>query len=1012
MAKLNASFARCAMCVALLAALTGQRSAAQMSASWQHVQTSAANAGGGTNVVTFSAPTTSGDLIVAEVDWSDGSSFLSLTDSQGNAYTQIGTEQHSASIGIRSRLYYARNIRGGTDTVTAIVSGTPQYHELYLHEYSGLDRTAPFDGFSVNVGNGQTFTSNPVTTTASNDLLYGIEIDSATSTSDAGWTIRSVLDSNVAADKAATAAGSHAFSGTSQGAFIAWVAAFRQASEAAPTDTTPPSVPTGLTATAVSTTQINLAWSASTDPDYPGSPPSYKIFRGGISVGTTAAGATTYQDLDRTPATTYSYTIAAFDAAGNTSAPSGAALATTLTPADNTAPTVPTELIAVPASASQVSLSWLPSSDNVGVAGYGVFRNGVRVSNAAATPSYVDTGLRSDTTYVYTVSAFDLAGNESARAANVVATTPPTGVPYYSTSFSQTENPIAEDGHWINGRSVGLDWADVSTAMGKAGGTQTGSDGFDDSTALLTGTWGADQTVQAVVHSFNQNDSYFEEVELRLRSSLSPNRNTGYEIIFRCSKTDNAYAQIVRWNGPIGDFTYLDSAGGSEYGVRDGDIVKATIAGNLITAYINDVQVLQVADDSYKTGNPGIGFYLSGAEGVNADFGFTSFTALSTAVVQNFLNLNKIGTGSGTVSSSPSGVDCGSTCSTSYLASTVVTLTAIPDSGNTFNGWFGAGCSGVGTCVVSLNTDENVTATFTRSGSSPPSVPANLSSVGVSSSQIELTWSASIGADDAVAGYTVFVNGVHTAQTAQTSYAVMGLSPSTLYTFTVSAYDVSGNTSARSSPSSATTLTPPPASWAHVQTTAANSGAGTNTVSFDSATRSGDLIVIEVDWSDGSDFVSVSDSQGNVFTQIGTEQHSTLVGVKSRLYYARNILGGPEVVTAVVTGSPMYHELYVHEYSGLDPTNPLESFSVQVGGGDSFTSAAVATTAENDLLFGIEIDLASASAAAGWRVRSVLDSNVAGDRNAPAAGNYAFTGGSTGGFIAWIAAFRQAGSAP
>ena len=70
---------------------------------------------------------------------------------------------------------------------------------------------------------------------------------------------------------------------------------------------------------------------------------------------------------------------------------------------------------------------------------------------------------------------------------------------------------------------------------------------------------------EATVHSVNQNDNIYEEVELRLRSSLSPHRSTGYEITFRCSKTANAYAQIVRWDGPLGKFTYLNSHWGPQY---------------------------------------------------------------------------------------------------------------------------------------------------------------------------------------------------------------------------------------------------------------------------------------------------------------------------------------------------------------------------------------------------------------------------------------------------------------
>ena len=49
--------------------------------------------------------------------------------------------------------------------------------------------------------------------------------------------------------------------------------------------------------------------------------------------------------------------------------------------------------------------------------------------------------------------------------------------------------------------------------------------------------------------------------------------------------------------------------------------------GNVITVYINGVQMVQVTDDKFKSGNPGIGFFIDGATGVNRDFGYSSFMA-------------------------------------------------------------------------------------------------------------------------------------------------------------------------------------------------------------------------------------------------------------------------------------------------------------------------------------------------------------------------------------------------
>jgi glycosyltransferase involved in cell wall biosynthesis len=197
----------------------------------------------------------------------------------------------------------------------------------------------------------------------------------------------------------------------------------------------------------------------------------------------------------------------------------------------------------------------------------------------------------------------------------------------YRSSFGQAENPISENGTWINGETAGRDWANVRTIPGFAFGTESGKVKYDDSTALLAGAWGPNQAVQATVHIGYPNDNLYEEVELRLRSRLLPHRSTGYEINFRCVKTENAYTEIVRWNGRLGNFTYLNRGRGSQFGVANGDVVTGTITGNVIRAFINGAEVLRAIDNTYTGGNPGIGFYLSGASKVNSDYGFTEVVA-------------------------------------------------------------------------------------------------------------------------------------------------------------------------------------------------------------------------------------------------------------------------------------------------------------------------------------------------------------------------------------------------
>ena len=210
----------------------------------------------------------------------------------------------------------------------------------------------------------------------------------------------------------------------------------------------------------------------------------------------------------------------------------------------------------------------------------------------------------------------------SAKEKPSVAATPQAAAPVntYTTDFPLKESPISEGGRWIDGKSVGVDWGYVSTTPGLAVG-HAGPKRFADSVALLNGTWGPNQSAEAVVSS--KKTLRYPEVSLRLRSDVSLHNCQGYEISYSLKSDETAYLIMVRWNGGLADFTYLAQPHGKQYGVKTGDVVKATIVGNVITTYKNGVQMGQVTDNTYLTGRPGFGFN----EGINGDYGITRFTA-------------------------------------------------------------------------------------------------------------------------------------------------------------------------------------------------------------------------------------------------------------------------------------------------------------------------------------------------------------------------------------------------
>jgi chitodextrinase len=232
--------------------------------------------------------------------------------------------------------------------------------------------------------------------------------------------------------------------------------AVRNGTTHAASDTQPPTVPTGLTATAVSPSQINLAWSASTDNT---GVTGYRVERcqgAGCSnfVQVATPTGTTFDDTGLAASTSYSYRVRAADAAGNLSGFSGLQSATTPAAPDTTPPTAPTASTATAVSASQINLAWSASTDNVGVTGYRVERcqgagcsSFVQVAAPIGT-SFNDIGLAPSTSYSYRVRAADAAGNLSGFSGVQSATTPaaadttPPSVPTGVTATAASPNAI------------------------------------------------------------------------------------------------------------------------------------------------------------------------------------------------------------------------------------------------------------------------------------------------------------------------------------------------------------------------------------------------------------------------------------------------------------------------------------------------------------------------------------------------------------------------------------------
>ena len=232
-------------------------------------------------------------------------------------------------------------------------------------------------------------------------------------------------------------------------------------------DATAPSAPASLSAQASSGPKVSLSWAAASDNV---GVAGYRIYRDGVQVGTTAG--TAYTDASASPSTTYGYSVRAYDAAGNIGAASNVVTVTTPATADTTAPTAPGSLTPQVLSGPKVSLSWAAATDNVGVAGYRVYRDGALIGTTTGT-SYTDASVASSTTYAYAVRAYDAAGNVSAASNAASVTTPGTVTQPPSTADTiaptAPTNLIAQRCCGGESTAASLSWAAASDNVGVAG---------------------------------------------------------------------------------------------------------------------------------------------------------------------------------------------------------------------------------------------------------------------------------------------------------------------------------------------------------------------------------------------------------------------------------------------------------------------------------------------------------------------------------------------------------------
>lgn len=222
-------------------------------------------------------------------------------------------------------------------------------------------------------------------------------------------------------------------------------------------DTQAPSAPTNLNASGITQSSLTLNWSASTDNI---AVTGYDIYRNGTKINPSLVGATTYNVTGLTASTAYQFFVRARDAAGNTSGNSNTINVTT---PDTQAPTAPSNLAASNISQTSLMLTWTTSTDNVGVTGYDIYQDNIKINNAlVTTTSFAASNLSSNTSYAFFIQAKDAAGNSTNSNILNATTLPPPDTEAPTAPLNLIASNLAQN-------SVTLTWTASTDNVGVTG---------------------------------------------------------------------------------------------------------------------------------------------------------------------------------------------------------------------------------------------------------------------------------------------------------------------------------------------------------------------------------------------------------------------------------------------------------------------------------------------------------------------------------------------------------------
>ena len=576
-------------------------------------------------------------------------------------------------------------------------------------------------------------------------------------------------------------------------------------------DVQPPSAPGVLSASAVSSSEIDLAWGPATDNV---GVTGYQILRcqGALctnfsQVAQVAGSASSYSDTTLAAGTSYGYEVRALDAAGNVGPFSNAAAATTSLNTDNTPPSAPGTVTAT-AAASAINLSWGAATDNVGVAGYQVERcqgGGCSAFAQIGTVSgtgttYSDTGLSASTSYSYRVRAVDAAGNLG---------------PYSNTATATTPAAFSDDFNRADG-SLGANWTDTSDG------------GLSISSQTIVGT---SATAGDIRTSETYGSDQYSQIEVT-STQLSGGQWVGPAVRTQNGGQDT-YLGIYFWNSGTPQLRlYKRSAGtwiqlGNSYNsgpLPAGTKLKLVTTGSTLSFQQDGVERIAVSDTSLTGGAPGI-MTFGAAHGDNWTGGNTTSSDVQPPSAPGVLSASAVSSSEIDLAWGPATDNVGVTgyqilrCQ-GALCTNFSQVAQVAGSASSYSDTTLAAGTSYGYEVRALDAAGNVgpfsnaaaATTSLNTDNTPPSAPGTVTATAAASA-INLSWGAATD-NVGVAGYQVercqgggcsaFAQ-IGTVSGTGTTYSDTGLSASTSYSYRVRAVDAAGNLGPYSNTATATT---------------------------------------------------------------------------------------------------------------------------------------------------------------------------------------------------------------